>query len=140
VLCELCGDKEAKFKVVVEDSELSVCDECKTPESIEIPAQKEVIKQVKIRGEEWELLPDFGKRVRKGRKEKEIGRGDLAFRLGIKESFLSRIEKGELEPEDALVRKIERELDVKLRGKIDYKMTPKIEKRATTLGDIVELK
>ena len=141
MLCELCGDREAGFKVVLEGSELMVCEHCKTPEAVKIE-QKTPFFRGKQSGESefLELLPDFGERIREGRKKKQIGRGDLALKLGIKESLFSKIEGGDLEPDDLLVSKIEKELGIKLRGKIDYKLPPKHENKNTTLGDIVELK
>jgi putative transcription factor len=141
MLCELCGNKEAGFKIKLEGAELEVCGDCKTTEAVEIEQKPIFLRETPSNPLELqELLPDFGERIRNGRKEKDIGRGDLAYKLGIKESFLSRIEKGELEPDEKIIHKLEKELEITLRGSLEFKMPPRLETSRTTLGDIVELK
>jgi len=139
--CELCGNRKAGFKISVEGSELLVCSNCKTDEAVEIEAKKEAPEvKIAVSEEVLDLYPDYGNRIKTGRKDRGIGRGDLSAKLGIKESFLQKIESQDMEPDDSLIIRIEKTLGVRLRGKIEYKLQGHVEKKATTLGDIVELK
>lgn len=142
-MCELCGNKPVSFKMVVEGSELLVCRDCKSPEAVEFQAPRppDVTPRPATAGQELiDILPDYGERIKAGRKERGIGRGDLAVKLGIKESLLSKIEASQLEPDQALMTRLEKTLGIKLTGRIEYKMSGYVPHKPTTLGDIVELK
>ncbi len=56
---------------------------------------------------------DFGSRIRQLRKEKDISLRDLADRVGIDFTYLSKIENGKVEPpSEEVIRLISKELEV----------------------------
>ena len=139
MLCDLCGERTAKFKMNVEFSELNVCENCRTKNARPLPLQSKFQRNKKDKQEE-ELIPNVGKLVHRVRKEREFGRGELAHKLGIKESVLTRIEAGKLEPDESLRKKLEKELRVKLTEFPEFKPSAPKSTRKKTLGDIVELR
>jgi ribosome-binding protein aMBF1 (putative translation factor) len=54
--------------------------------------------------------------------------------------LLQKIENSQMEPDDALITRLEKTLGIKLKGRIEYKMSGYVPMKATTLGDIAELK
>jgi len=65
---------------------------------------------------ELELAPDWGRKVRIARETLGWNPEELAKRLNEKKSVVLRIESGTMHPPDALVRKLERLLKVRLRA------------------------
>lgn len=65
---------------------------------------------------ELELAPDWGKRVRTAREAQTWTPEDLAKKLNEKKSVVLKIEAGGFHPPDALVRKLEHLLKVRLRA------------------------
>lgn len=60
---------------------------------------------------------DFGTRIRELRKEKDIPLRDLADRIGIDFTYLSKIENGKVEPpSEQKIRAMAKELDVEAEG------------------------
>lgn len=137
--CELCGEREATNRELVEGAEINVCDQCKSPGAtrIEVPPEKKFTPK---KLPELDLVPDFAERVQKGRRAINLGRGDLANRLGIKESLLGRIESGDFRPDEALARRIEKALKASLLEETSYAALPSQKEKKLTLGDVVELK
>ncbi|MGD0587426.1 MAG: multiprotein-bridging factor 1 family protein [Thermoplasmata archaeon] len=65
---------------------------------------------------EMELAPDWNKRIRAAREAHLWTPEDLSKKLNEKKSVVLKIESGSFRPPDALVRKIEHLLKVKLRA------------------------
>jgi putative transcription factor len=65
---------------------------------------------------EMELAPDWFKRIRKAREAKPWTPEELAKKLNEKKSVVLKIESGSFRPPDALVRKIEQLLKIRLRA------------------------
>jgi putative transcription factor len=63
-----------------------------------------------------ELAPDWFKRVRVAREARTWTPEDLGKKLNEKKSVVLKIESGSFRPPDALVRKIEHLLQVRLRA------------------------
>lgn len=61
-----------------------------------------------------ELADDCGERIRKGRQARGLSVEDLAKRINEKASFLAKVETGHSRPSDALARRLEKELAIKL--------------------------
>jgi len=75
------------------------------------------------------------------RKKRNLTREEFSKKINEKESVIRRVEYEEMTPNDALVEKIERFFDIKL--KMTYKkplIGRKEVKGRLTLGDVLELK
>ena len=71
----------------------------------------------------------------------KLTREEFAKKINEKESIIKRIENEEMRPDEALTKKIERFLKIKLKEVYEKKkITGKPRKGALTIGDIIELK
>jgi putative transcription factor len=143
MLCEMCGNEvESTSRIRIEQSVLQLCPACakfgtpldpppppaKSPTSPSRRAPSSVGARPAPRGRrleerdlyteigELELAPDWGARVRKAREGLLWAPEELAKRLNEKKSVVLKIESGSLHPTDALVRKLEHLLKVRLRA------------------------
>jgi len=143
MLCEMCGNEvEATSRVRIEQSVLQLCPSCAKfgtlldpppaaasgPPSAAArrPASSAVLRAPRPRRleerdlyteiGELELAPDWGHRVRKAREALTWTPEELGKRLNEKKSVVLKIETGDLHPPDALVRKLEHLLKVRLRA------------------------
>lgn len=160
MLCELCGKTTpAARTVAIEGSVLSVCPDCsrfgvpaaaparrasgdpvvasRLEHRTRRLAERDVLTE--IEGEE-QVAGDLGERVRRARESRGWKQAELAARINEKASVVAKLESGGLVPNDALLRKIERALELKLREKVGKVAARKYAGPATTtLGDLVGL-
>ena len=147
MLCEMCGNEvETTSRTRIEHSVLQLCPACSkfgTPVDPPPPARSETA-PASARGRpleaatrpasrprrleerdlyteigELELAPDWGQRVRRAREALTWTPEELGKRLNEKKSVVLKIETGGLHPPDALVRKLEHLLKVRLRAEAD---------------------
>ncbi len=164
--CEMCGKEVPRLrKVQVGSSELEVCGECArfgTEVPREVPKgtptvsgpsavaettrtftrpQPKKPRDALSRGE-MELAEDYPKRISKARQRRGLTQEELAKRLNEKKSVISRLETGEMRPPELLIKKLERELGIKLKERMEYEVEP-AKKRVTsggvTLGDLIRM-
>ncbi len=84
-----------------------------------------------------EIVDDYAARIRHAREEKGLSQKDLAMQLMEKEHLIKKIESAGLIPEDAVRRKLEKALDIRLVDTIESDTEKKTESRITpTLGDL----
>ncbi len=160
--CEICGAeiRGKSFRIVVDRAELDVCDKCKgfgkevSPRSpagvrksvpgsgaaVSFPGRRQgrnVFDQIKD-----ELVDDYADRIRKAREAKNMTDEQLANRTQSKVNIIRKVERGELVPEDALVKKIEYVLDIKLTEGVSEpdRGGRRGESRVMTLGDLIKVK
>ncbi|MGQ9587469.1 MAG: multiprotein bridging factor aMBF1 [Thermoplasmata archaeon] len=138
MICELCG-RNVTFckKVTIEGVQLEVCAECskfgieakKEPKKEEAPrpivAQRLEIREKRSRPkdiyaavEKEELVDDYGRRIRDARSRKGMSLKDLGMKINERVTVLSKVETGDMRPEDKLVAKLEKELGITLREKV----------------------
>jgi putative transcription factor len=127
VECTLCGRKTSEpFKIDYEGAIIEVCEECEhfgtvvgIPKSMmpEKPAKfsRPATLDTVVAGTQAEFSKDYGARIMKAREAKGLSRKDFANRLNERESLISRVESQSMEPDDALTKKIEGFLKIKLR-------------------------
>ena len=65
----------------------------------------------------WQVSMDVGKLIQKGRQAKEMTQKDLATKICEKPQVVTEYESGKAVPNQAILGKLERALDMKLRGK-----------------------
>ncbi len=145
MLCEMCGkDVETLSRVRIERSVLRLCADCArfgTPidPPTAAPAGAAAVGRPRPAGAtpavravragrrleerdlyqdigELELAPDWNKRVRIAREALGWTPDDLGRKLNEKKSVVLKLESGNFHPPDALVRKLERALQVRLRA------------------------
>jgi len=145
MLCEMCGSEvESVSRVKVEGSVLRLCPACaRFGEALEpppapavtaagpsplrarplAPASRPVggarrLEERDLYGEigELELAADWSKRVRAAREVLGWTPEELGKKLNEKKSVVLKIESGHIHPTDALVRKLEHLLKVRLRA------------------------
>jgi putative transcription factor len=143
MLCEMCGNEvESTSRIRIEQSVLQLCPGCAkfgTPiDPLPTPAEeaprptrgaptqgaprpatrRRRLEERDLYAEigELELAQDWGQRVRKAREALLWTPEELGKRLNEKKSVVLKIETGGLHPPDALVRKLEHLLKVRLRA------------------------
>ncbi len=137
--CELCGKESVLEKIKIEDTVLNVCKKCSClGTKIE---ERELVKtqQTQAKIEISELVPDFPAKIKEAREKAGFSRTDLAQKIGVSASLVTRIEKG-MRPTDKVVKKLEKELKITLFYKetitsIKTERVPEV-----TLGDVVQLR
>ena len=140
--CEMCGKDETTLVTIsVEGSVLKVCTACRrfgrvldtsrgsaTPLP-RGPAAREVVEtrladRTARRTErdlfaelpEMELAPDWPRRIRSARERMGLSQEKFGQLLNEKTSVIHKLEAGSMTPPDALVRKIERTLKIRIRA------------------------
>ena len=144
--CEICGKRIVgrSYKVIVEGSELTVCESCR---DLGVEAKKPVkivikpkIKVTKPIVDDYELAENFNEIIKREREKRGWTQEDLAKKIQEKVTLIKKIEKGEITPEKDVVEKLERVLGVSLREKIEDVKVEGSRSITPTLGDIVVIK
>ncbi len=68
--------------------------------------------------ESIELAEDFSKRIKEAREKLGWKQEELAAKMNERESIVHKLESGGMYPDDALVRKVEKTLNIKLKEKV----------------------
>ena len=159
MICELCGaDVPHTKNVAIESTVLSVCascakfgDEVSTPvvrrstmppiiaQRLEARQRRLTPRDVYTETGEMELAEDFALRIRRAREARGWKQADLGAKINEKASVIANLENGSLEPGDALTRKLERELGIKLKEKVvAVPMKKQAPGTGLTLGDLIK--
>ena len=147
-LCEMCGTEQERLRAVsVEGTRLMLCDRCSRFGEEIRPATIRRVPRPRSSGTapgrspvqpEYDLASDFPDRLRRAREAHGWKREELARRINEKLSVLEKLEKGKMRPPDALVAKLERTLEVRLRERVEEGEGPRhTESRPLTLGDLM---
>jgi len=84
------------------------------------------------------LVADYAARITAARNSKGLTKKELAMKINEKLSVVHALERGELHPDDKLVRKLEKELGISLREKIpEVKVEKSAYSQGMTLGDFL---
>ena len=161
MICELCGADVPRLKnVAIDATILSVCadcsrfgDEVSTPalrqstmppiiaQRLETRQRRMTPRDVFTQAGELELAEDFPQRIRQAREARGWKQADLGAKINERVSVIAKLESGAISPGDALVRKLERELGIKLKERVE---PVAVKKQATgsgvTLGDLVKMR
>lgn len=87
------------------------------------------------------LADDYPDRIREAREDAGLSQEELAGELHEKASLIRKLERGDMQPNDNVQQKIERELDIALSetsGTDDSDWENDISPSTTTLGDVVK--
>jgi putative transcription factor len=89
-----------------------------------------------------DLIPDYPKVIREARMARDWKQEVLAARLNERESVIAKLENGTMRPNDALIKKLEKELNIKLMEKVAV-VKPEgghSQGKTLTLGDLIKKK
>ncbi len=165
--CEMCGKEVPRLrKVQIGASVLEVCNECakfgsdivrEAPKgdpitsgtaAIAAPPEPRTYNRAPQRQRdalsrgELELADDYSKRISKARQEKGWTQDKLAKRMNEKKSVVSRLETAEMRPSEKLIKKLENELDIKLKERMEFQVETSKKTVGTggvTLGDLIKM-
>lgn len=160
MLCEMCGKESDKLRTVsIEGTVLRVCGQCsrfgdelapggktakkKTPIEQRLERRERRMRSRDVYQEDsYDLAPDFPERIRQARVARDWKQETLAAKINEKRSVIHNLEAGEMRPDDALVRKLEKALNIKLMEKVP---AVKPQPRSTssgglTLGDLIRMR
>jgi len=146
--CDICG-RPATTKAIVEGATLSVCARCvsygrelSAPTIRRPNAPRPMV--------ELEVAEGYGRIVRQARERAGLTRQELARKLFILENVLERIENEHLKPNEAVAKKLEKELGISLLGPRNgdeersqpksFSSAGQSSGRGLTLADLVEIK
>lgn len=167
--CELCGREVSETlckTITIEGAVLRVCPTCysrlvKNKGSSLVSQQKTTLYHTRqdnsrelgrkwsraripkrILEEEFDVVPDYSKRIREARQRLGWSTRVLAEKVREKESVIKRIESGKLKPSIDLARRLEKVLHIKL-------LEPIVEEKTTsttidkedyfTIGDLIKI-
>ena len=142
MICEMCGQEvEALSRTRVEGSVLSLCADCTKfgvvlapppmpvapsarpvvsagpgPARFATPGRRMEERDLYTELPDLQLAPDWFKRIRVAREKLLWTPEDLAKKLNEKKSVVLHMESGGFHPPDAMVRKIERLLKIRLKA------------------------
>ena len=161
MICELCGSDVPRTKnVAIEGTVLAACptcskfgDEVMTPvvrrtamppviaDRLEARRRRLTPRDVYAGAGEEELAEDFAARIRRAREARGWKQADLGAKINEKVSVIAKLEAGTISPGDALVRKLEKELGIRLKEKVLPVATKKqAAAGALTLGDLIKMR
>jgi putative transcription factor len=151
--CEICGSdiKGNAVRISTEGAELEVCSKCaqygkpsdkRSPVSRKLSPTEKVIVSYKPKRDAFDrlqedIISDYANVIRKARESHGLTIEELASKLMEKATLIRKIEREELVPEDAMRKKLEAALSIKLTEKVSSQdQRPGGFIRGTTLGDI----
>lgn len=147
--CICCGKEFPELiPTKIEGAVIDVCDRCaKYGTKVEASRPSTYMERKMARINELEkhemvLSSDYGRLIVTVRESKGLTRDDLAEKINEKESVVKRIEDQELKPDEALIKKIEDFLDIRLRESYGDIVLQKRERKKIdmTVGDVVEVR
>jgi putative transcription factor len=156
----MCGKEMASLLPVrIEGTILSVCRDCarfgdnvksggkqQTAEPSVIQARLQnrerrmKTKDVYETGEESiELTEDYSKRIKEAREKMGWKQEELAAKMNERESIVHKLESGGMHPDDALIKKVEKTLNIKLKEKVMITSTETpVKGQGLTMGDLLK--
>ena len=122
--CEICGKNKAEFETQIDGVKMLVCSHCKSfGQNSQTISKKPFQIQTKEKplgrelDEGLEISQEFGQKIRNARQKLGLTLKELASKLYEKESTLQRIENNSLLPSETQIKKLEKELKIKLKEK-----------------------
>ncbi len=154
--CEMCGSKSGTRRYMVSGTEmrLGMCcakygeplDAPATPGSQAAVAQNLERRQSRMGSkdvyaqETWDLVSDYGTRIRQAREKKGWSHDQLGNKVSARVPQLKQIEANHLRPSDDLAKRFEKELGITLLEKVEATAPqPKAQGgKGLTIGDLLK--
>jgi putative transcription factor len=156
--CEVCGREifGNPYYRVIEGGKLTVCGQCAQfskqewdptrPQARKMPTRRRSA-QPRRRSdidtaENMELVEGYGMIIKKARQKKKLTVEDFAKKISEKESVVKKLEKENMNPPMNLVRKVQRELGVKILEEAERASGSVLTRPMgpRTLGDMIKIK
>jgi putative transcription factor len=161
--CEICGAEISgkSHHIIIDRAEMNVCDRCKgfgkeveqrgpvTSTRRGVPASTDM-SMVPVRRARRDLfdkmrdqlVEDYADVIKNAREAKRLTDEELAAKISEKVNIIRKVERSELVPDEALIKKLERALDVKLTEGVAEPESQgrKGESKVLTLGDLIKVK
>jgi putative transcription factor len=157
--CEVCGQeiRGEPYYRIIEGGRMTVCGICAKfsdkawdprkpmaqPRRRSAAARTQPRRRTDIEiAESTELVENYGSLIRRTRQRKGLTVEDFAKKLSEKESVIKKLEKEQLNPTMALIRKVERELGITLIEEAEVGTGTVLTRPMgpRTLGDMIKLK
>ncbi|MDV0446951.1 hypothetical protein MsAg5_08190 [Methanosarcinaceae archaeon Ag5] len=160
--CEICGKKIRgdTTTIKIEGAEFNACQECTKLGPVVVKKQtiapqvssSAPVKHVKsptgtrpaknyFADLDNEIVEDYDVVIKKAREAKGLTQEELALQIKEKAPLIKKIERKEIHPEEAVIRKLERALDIQLMESKETGETFQSHKTGgATLGDIAFVK
>ncbi|HPP45659.1 MAG TPA: multiprotein bridging factor aMBF1 [Methanomassiliicoccaceae archaeon] len=89
-----------------------------------------------------DLVPDYNKVIREARMARNLKQDELASKVNEKSSVIAQLENGSMRPSDQMIKKLEKELNIKLTEKVALvkPASTKSSRDVLTLGDLIKKK
>jgi putative transcription factor len=158
MICELCGNNAPFLKdTVIEGTRLMVCPGCAKMGTRFREEQKEIPKSLIeerlqrrterakprdiYRNMEQTLADDYPERIKSARQKMGLTREEMGRRTNEKASVIGKLENGNLHPDDALRKKIEKFLGISLLTRATTAVqTHHTQSKGMTLGDFIKIR
>lgn len=151
--CDICGRDALLYTVLVEGSELKVCERCsasgkviKRPEFVipKKPKKTEPARAAQVMKEIVEtIVEDYGARIKQAREKTGLTQKEFAKKINEKESILHKLETGSFEPPMLLAKKLEKMLHIVLIEQTEQEKeqapAKKEKSEGLTIGDVLKL-
>ena len=135
------------YKVVIEGSELTVCESCgeygKVMGKVAVAEQHKAQKTTSEQRPETieSLIENFGELLKKKREQLGLNQKDFARKIAERESVLHKLETGAMTPTLEKARKLEKMLGLKLIEELKEEPVSKQKDTSVmTLGDMIKIK
>lgn len=163
--CEVCGRRITgkTYKAIIEGARLVVCSDCTTLGSIswelhagkpkprhmrprriqKLEKKSKVVSKQGARSEtSYELVEDFGTRIRQAREARGLSHETLGRKINEKISVLKKVEIHKMTPDNKLAEKLEHALKIELlvlpiEEQIPKKHLVNTPSKPITLGDLI---
>lgn len=150
--CEICGKSAALLQAVIEGVDIEVCGDCARfgtirQKSVSSHAERYDGRAAGRQGfsRPSEPIPaivgDYAQRIKRRREHLGLTQAELAKKLAERESVVSALESGTMEPSIVLAQKIERALSINLvevDGSKEQAITIHQKSVGMTLGDLIK--
>jgi putative transcription factor len=89
-----------------------------------------------------ELIENYAEAIKNARESRHLTQEELAGKISEKANIIRKVERGELVPEEELVKKLEKALDIKLTEGVEEPQSQQRrgESRGLTLGDLINVR
>jgi putative transcription factor len=145
--CDMCGTQGKLFRVLIESTEMQVCQNCSKFGKIlanPVTFVKKNVVQKPARPELVEIIVEgYNDIIKSKRMEMGLTQEELANKMAERESILQKVEAGQIEPPIAFARKLEKFMGIKLVEQYEDKggaLSTKSKSAEFTIGDMVKIK
>jgi len=161
MLCEVCGAEVPRTKAIsVEGTVLNVGPECArfgreaaapavrrpgappmVAQRLEARRRRMTEKDLYAQAGEEELAGDYDVRIRRAREARGWRQADLGAKINERVTIIAKLEAATMVPNEALIRRLERALDIRLREKVPAVAVKKAgtAREGITLGDLLDM-